>query len=464
MRRCSVLSTGQLAVDHVTALERLHGAVTVDRRCADLAELIAAAQTTRADAALIIGGTEKLTSAVLAGLVGHGLRVVIISSVAAERSRLTALGAVSFSDEVAAERLAEALASGQPPSSGATRAAQDSRASEHAEFAELMETAGLQDQPEPAAPAGPTLDDGPLQPTADASGITVIWGAAGSPGRTTVAVNLAAELALTGAHTLLIDADTYGAAAAVHLGLMQESAGLAQACRAAELARLDTAALAAAATAVKLENHHLAVLTGLPRADRWTELREHALELVLAQARADYDHIIIDSAPWIEQDDELALDSRGAAPQRNTAARTALSHADRIFALGGADPVGFSRLVKAVQELNEVLPQAPAPRVLITQLRKDVIGRSPRRQLTDAWDQLGPGGSIDGFLIWDQPGCDAALRAGEVLAEAAKDSLLRRQIAALGDVELPARRRTLALRSRSRRGSRRRVETPASRR
>lgn len=468
-----MLSTGQLVADHVTAVERLHGPVTVDRRCADLAELIAAAHTTRADAALIIGSTQKVTSAVLSGLAEQGLIVVAISDAAAERSRLTSLGAVTFNDDVDAERLAEALAAGQPPATDPGQAVQAPN-QEADDFVQLMETAGLA----PAEPEGPSpnvvppdqlhSDQLPLGqlplPEAQLPGVTVIWGAAGSPGRTTLAVNLAAELALTGARTLVIDADTYGASVAVHLGLMEESAGLAQACRAADLARLDPAALAAAISTVVLDQHELAVLTGLPRPERWTELRAHSFELVLAQARADFDHILIDTAPWIEQDEELALDSRGTAPQRNTAARCALSQADTVMAVGGADPVGFSRLIKMVQELQETIPQAPTPQVIVSQLRKDVIGRSPRRQLADAWQQLGPGGSIHSFLAWDQPGCDAALRAGEVLAEAAEGSVLRRQIAALAGVELPARRRLLPGAARSSRRGRRRVETAVSKR
>ena len=37
-----------------------------------------------------------------------------------------------------------------------------------------------------------------------------VWGPSGSPGRSTVATNLAAEAALAGHGTVLVDADTYG--------------------------------------------------------------------------------------------------------------------------------------------------------------------------------------------------------------------------------------------------------------
>lgn len=463
MRRCSVLCTGRLQADHMSALERLHTAVTVDRRCADLAELIAAAQTTRADAALIIGSTDQLTAAVLIGLKDQGLRVVVVSEVAAERQRLTGLGVISFDDDVGPDQLAEALAERQPAnSSGSEERCDDSL--QRDEFTHLMETNGLIGHNGVEEAEHTLMGEGqsPRSMTRLA-GMTAVWGAAGSPGRTTVAVNMAAELTLSGSRTLLIDADTYASSVAVHLGLMQESAGLAQACRAADLGRLDPVALASAATTVILGDSRLAVLTGLPRPDRWTEVRAHALELVLTQARNDYDHIIIDTSPWIEHDDELELDSSGTAAQRNAATRTVLSHADTVLAIGGSDPVGFSRLIKAVQELAESLPQAPEPQVIVSKLRKEVIGRSPRRQLSDAWAQLGTGGRIHSFLPWDREACDLALRAGEVLAESGNGSSLRRQIASLVDVELSPRRRLMFGKGRSRRRRRRRVETSAPR-
>lgn len=463
MKRCSVLTTGELATDHVTALERLHGPVTVDRRCEDLAELIAVSRTVRAEAVLIVGETQKVTSAVLTGFFEQRLKVVAVSDVAAERSRLAALGALTFNDDVHAAQLAEALAEGRPSTDH--RGPYGKEAPRDAEFTELLESQGMLEYAAPDSPFSGRADHPHAQGAAhQASAVLTVWGASGSPGRTTLAVNMAAELASSDARTLLIDADTYGAAVAVHLGLMHESAGLAQACRAADLARLDTGALSQAVTPVPLGAHTLDVLTGLPRAERWTELRAPALESVLTQARAEYDHVIIDTSPWIEYDDELALDSSDTAPQRNTATRVALAQADKVLAVGGADPVGFARLVKAVQEFRELFPDLQSPEVVVNQVRREIIGRSPRRQLSDAWDQLGGGGSLESFLPWDQSACDAALRSGQVLAETAKDSALRTQVAALVGVEIAPSRRLRSLRSRRRSRRGRRVETPAGKR
>ena len=50
-----------------------------------------------------------------------------------------------------------------------------------------------------------------------------VWGPTGAPGRTTVAVGLATELASRGRGTLLLDADPYGGAVAQHLGVLDQA-------------------------------------------------------------------------------------------------------------------------------------------------------------------------------------------------------------------------------------------------
>lgn len=436
MTRCSVITVGRLHTDHIAALEGLHGSVTVDRRCEDLPELLAAAQVTRADAVLIIGETERLTRSLMVQLMQTGVRIVAISDAPAERQRLAHLGAVTFDDDVEPKGLADAL-------TGAQRREADRRSPPaDEEFSQLMEASGWAEQAE-GSPAG-TLqwaagEEAERQGSSEV--VTVVWGASGAPGRTTVAVNMAAELAVSGATTLLIDADTYSSSVALHLGLLHESAGLAQACRAAELGRLDATTLAEVVTPVEVKGQQMHVITGLPRPERWTELRSAALEKVIELARSVYDHVVIDTAPWVEQSATAGFEPGPA--QRNGCTTEMLRRADRVLALGGADPVGFSRLVKAVQEIGETVPEAAKPQVVVTGVRRSVIGRSPRRQLEQAWETLGPDGPIAAYLPWDRESCDAALRAGEVLAESAADTVLRLRIAALAGVEVHRREHRL---------------------
>lgn len=433
MKHCSVVTTGQLSTDHVAALEGLHAEVTVARRCTDLAELMAVVRTGRADAALIIGETGQLTETAVAQLREDVAAVVVISDLPHERSRLEQLGLTTFDDAVRADRVAQALCGAESPPIAAEGG---DPTSEEAEFAALVETSGLAE--DSARPAAAGEADRNSAARSD-SMVTAVWGIPGAPGRTTVAVNLAAELALSGRSVLLIDADSYAASVAVHLGLLEESAGIAQVCRAAEFGNLDSEALLRATVEVEIGGVGCDVLTGLPRSHRWTELRPRALNRVLNLSRARYDHIVADIGSEISPDQDLGFDSPGVS--RNSAAQSVLGAADRVIALGTPDPVGFTRLAKASYLYADLLPEAPLPEVVINKLRRQVVGRSPRRQLTETWAEMGQGGEIAAFLPWEPEPCDTALRSGQVLAEAAADSLLRQQIAALAGIQVPRRRR-----------------------
>src|SRR5699024_4075089 len=90
--------------------------------------------------------------------------------------------------------------------------------------------------------------------------IVVVWGPAGAPGRSTVAVNTAAELAEPDEPVMLVDLDTYGASVAQLPAVLDEAPGVAAATRAADAGTLDPAALTQLAPEVA---PGLRVLTGL---------------------------------------------------------------------------------------------------------------------------------------------------------------------------------------------------------
>ena len=251
----------------------------------------------------------------------------------------------------------------------------------------------------------------------------MVWGPTGAPGRTTVAVTLAAQLAAAGVRTLLVDLDTWGASVAQVLGLVDEAPGVAAAARASEQGTLDVPALARLAPEVV---PGLRVLTGLPRADRWPELRSAAVEDVLRLARGVVDHVVVDVGFAVEDDEELSYDT--AAPRRNAATLTALEAADHLVVVGAADPVGLQRLVRAVQDVA-VLP-SPQPTVVVTKVRASVAGRRPERAIADV---LGRFAGMDAvrFLPWAPDECDAALLAGRSLVEVAPRAPLTLAVAEL---------------------------------
>ncbi|MGG5171211.1 AAA family ATPase [Pseudarthrobacter sp. J1738] len=413
-----VITVGSTEEDLVGGLERLHGPVTVVRRCTELAELIAACQSGLARAAVVAGGSEELTASLIDRLHAVGVAVVALSDVPEERARLSSIGVgvapLAVEPGVLAERLSEAVRQLSGNSRSRPESGLGGFNSAYADPSDAAVSALDIDQPTPLA-------EGTGQ-------VIAVWGPAGAPGRTTIAVNMAAELSAEGKSVILIDADSYGASIATMLGLLDESAALAHACRLADQGVLDDAALLRIAMPVVTKGGIMRVLTGITRADRWTELRAAALERVIERCKANAEYVVIDAGFCLEADEELSFDT--LAPRRNAATLRSLELADKVFAVGLASPIGVPRLVRALAELEQSVPSA-APLVLMNNVRSALLGRSPETQLRDAWDRFAPASSITAFLPADQAATDAALLSGSVLLEVAPDSDLRRGIAAL---------------------------------
>ncbi|MGF6833862.1 MinD-like ATPase involved in chromosome partitioning or flagellar assembly [Paenarthrobacter sp. TE4293] len=408
-----VVTVGPAQEAVVGGLEGLHGPVTVVRRCSELAELMAVCQSGLAMAAVVAEGCEELTTTLVDRLGAVGVSVVALTDDPSEVQRLHSIGVIAAACGVEpstlAARIAEAV--GGERTRGRLGTGQD------AAFAD----AGADPLPLP--------DSGTAEDAPDGSGrVFAVWGPIGSPGRTMVAVNIAAELAAEGQSVLLVDADSYGASVSAVLGLLDESAGLAQACRLADQGLLDVSALKAAAMPVFLKGGSFRVLTGTTRADRWTELRAAALSVVLERAKDIADVVVVDTGFCLEADEELSFDT--LAPRRNAATLRSLELAEVVFAVGTADAIGIPRLVRGLAELEAAVPQA-SPRVVLNKVKKAAVGHAPKQQLAEAWDRYGPGLGIEAYLPADPAACDAALLSGSVLLEVAPESELRAAIAKL---------------------------------
>ncbi|WP_454698929.1 AAA family ATPase [Arthrobacter humicola] len=408
-----VVTVGQSREDLVGGLERLHGPVTVVRRCSELTELLAACQSGLARAAVVAEGSDELTASLVDRLTAVGVVVIALTDSAEETARLAAIGVTAapagVDSAALAGRISGAVARWASPTPF------QGRDSGFADTGAAIRTVPEEIDPVPEEPSG-------------SGQVITVWGPTGSPGRTLLAVNVAGELAAAGNSVLLIDADSYGASVAGMLGLLDESAGLAQACRLADLGQLDAGALLKIATPVVLKSGTLRILTGITRADRWTELRAAALGIVFEKAREVADFVVVDAGFCLEADEELSFDTM--APRRNAATLRSLELADTVYAVGSADSIGVPRLVRGLSELEAAVPQA-SPKVVLNKVRAAAAGRFPERQLREAWERYGPSEGIFAFLPADSAASDAALLAGSLLLEAAPESGLRRAISAL---------------------------------
>ena len=261
--------------------------------------------------------------------------------------------------------------------------------------------------------------------------IITVWGPAGAPGRTTLAIGLAAELAARGHSVCLVDADTYGGTVAPALGLLDESPGFAAACRLAGTESLTGAELdRVAQMATAAGGSSFAVLTGIGRPHRWPELSSSRVTAVLEQCRRWRTIVIVDAGFSLESDEELSSDL--LAPRRNAATIAALRAADEVVAVGSADPLGLARLLRTHADLLETV-ETGRVRIVANRVRASVLGIDPRGQVRQTLDRFA--GIRDAVLIDDDAdAADAALLTARPVPLAAPRSALSRGIAELADV------------------------------
>ncbi len=370
------------------------------RRCVDVPDLLATAASRQADVAVVSVDLRGLDAQVVSRLRDEDVAVV---GVTAESSS---------ADEAALRRLGIDLV-----------ASVDDLPS----MLEMLTEAVRRSMPSTAAAAVPGLRQvNPAQGGArPAPGrLIAVWGATGAPGRSVVALGLSAELARLGVGTLLVDADVYGGTVAPMLGMLDESSGLLAAARAANLGALGPVELAWHAREI---NPALRVLTGLPKADRWVEVKAVLLRTVLEASRSLAAVTVVDCGFNLELDEEISYDT--AAPRRNGATIEVLDSADTVVVVGSADPVGLTRLIRGIHDLSVVAPTA-APYLVINRVRQ-TLGWSH----DEIAETIGRATGV--YAIHTAPddgvACDRALVHGQTLTECAPDARITRALRTIAE-------------------------------
>ena len=406
--------------DALALLEAQPGVVVL-RRCVDVDDLLAAAAARQSDVAVVAVDAPGLDAAVVARLRHHGVRPVAVlpgaSEAAAERAARVGISATV--PETTLGRLPAALVADEPPG----------------------------DQLPAGWPVGEGADtpvvsaaDGASDPEAGGR-VLAVWGPAGAPGRTTVAAGLAAELARRGVDTLLVDADPYGGAVAQVLGVLDEVSGLLAASRLAGTGQLPDRL----PEVVRALSPHLGLVSGLPRPDRWSEVRPGVLDSLLGAARR-HGHVVVDTGFCLEDDPGAELAGRSG---RNQLTLEALAAADAIVAVGSADPVGLTRLARGLAELRERDVHAPI-HVVVNRVRPTLGWRE--RDIAEVVAGLGKvvHPAALHLLPDDRVAVDRALAEGRLLTEAAPDAPVVRALRRLADgfVRAPGARRANRVRGR----------------
>lgn len=428
MTRQITVATAIAAAQEAAVAEYLSDAsdITLVRRCADLSDLLAVAEAARVSVAVVSASFPDLDRSAIARLRECGVAVVGVISPWDEHDALAAWSVPSAPLQAGPEQLLSLVrnadvtdltanstdtngtdANGVATTAGGTTGATTNR--------RRGDDSGSDQQGRHSGAEEVGTEDGAAG--VEDGVVVVVWGPPGAPGRTTVAVNLAAELAAGGVSTLLVDADTHAASVAQHLALLDEAPGVAAATRLADAGRLDLRSLAAAAP-VALPD--LRVLTGLPRADRWPEIRDESLTHVLQVARSLVSVTVVDVAAPLEEDEDLSYDTR--APRRNAATLAALRTADRIIAVGAGDPVGLQRLVRGLADLAAIGKNDAE--VVVNKVRSSAVGSHAQTVIADSLDRFAAV-TATAFIPDDRDALDGALLAGRVLRECAPSSPAR---------------------------------------
>jgi MinD-like ATPase involved in chromosome partitioning or flagellar assembly len=397
--------------DVVLALQAGRREVSIARRCVDVTDLLAAAATGQARAALVSPVTPHLDADLVAALRSRRVEPVGVvgSTTDAEEHRLHQIGVRTV-----------------------LRADHDGLA---VAVLDALERVGVDRLPtDPAAEPGERPGQQPgqrpgEQAASEPGRLIAVWGPTGAPGRSTIALNMAAEAAATGTPTLLIDADVYGGSLAQMLALMDESSGVLAAARSARRGMLEPAALARHARTL---DGGLRLLSGLPRADRWPELSEATVDGLLVAARALSSCVVVDCGFSIESDEALTFDT--AAPRRNGATIQVLGAADDILVVGSVDPVGLARLARAVLDLCDAIPEA-RPYLVLNRWRSG-LGWS-RDEVVAVVRRLTGVANLT-VLPEERATCDSCLLHGRTLVESAPRSRLRAAIKEMAARHLPS--------------------------
>jgi MinD-like ATPase involved in chromosome partitioning or flagellar assembly len=251
-----------------------------------------------------------------------------------------------------------------------------------------------------------------------------VWGPAGAPGRTTLAINLAAEIAAAGHTVALVDADPYGGAVAPSLGLLDEAPGFASACRLAGGGALDRAELERVVQRYSAPRASFDVFTGLVGPSRWPELSRERVTAALGAIRDWVEYVVIDTGFSVEHDEEITSDQ--FAPRRNASTFACLAAADRIAAIGLADPVGLSRLLRGHSELSDLIEPERID-VVVNRVRTSALGIDAHGQVRQTLRRFA--GIADATLLpHDGKAADAAILTARTLRDAAPRSPLRAAI------------------------------------
>lgn len=233
-----------------------------------------------------------------------------------------------------------------------------------------------------------------------------VWGPNGSPGKSTLALNLADVLARQGRRVLLVDTDLVSPSLALQLGVDDKASGISAACKLAREANLDPDQLQRISVKVTGGSSSFWLLPGISGASRWPEITPSAIETILRVAASSFDVALFDTSSSLEP----ALRTDAAALSRNELTRHLVAIVDHLLAVVGCDPVSMQRMLRQIADVQKFRAGLPLS-LVVNRVRDTAFGANPEKQVARLFSQLA---KIEPsyFLYDDSSAHDAALRNG----------------------------------------------------
>ncbi len=194
-----------------------------------------------------------------------------------------------------------------------------------------------------------------LEDLSQVPGLVCVWGTNGSPGRSSVAINLSFSLARKNFPTLLVDLDAIVPSLAPALGLVSEVPGVSSLVHDALKGRLSQESIEKNVIEV---NPGLHVLTGISNPKRWPELRTEGLIQVLKLCSQMYANIICDLSAVLPESTDSSLNDVDIFRRFDHIPKVLEISSRNIFVLS-ATPLSLIRASEALEALQEINKSEP---------------------------------------------------------------------------------------------------------
>ena len=289
-----------------TALERC-AEIDLYIRCVERMELLAAVRSKSIDVVFFVGAPYWVDGSFRDELMRSGVPAVGYTRDPLEAVTLQDLGAALVDDISDVPALVEACRRARPP--GATQG----------------------------------LDD-----PSEAGRLIAVWGSKGSPGRTTLAIELAFVLAAEDPSTILIDGDPYGGDVVQALGVEPGPSII----WAAQALLEEQGGVHVESALSRVGSRGPVLLPGLARPSLWQDLSGSGWRRLLEWSKERFAHTVLDAGPTLEE---------GSEPSHRTTREgitgATLLAADVVVCVVRADPIGARNFLCEFPNLEERVDQ-----------------------------------------------------------------------------------------------------------